>query len=333
MLNEFRKDLVSGEWVLFATGRSHSFRKHDPDPYQAKEECPFENLEASGQNNQFVIGNYPEQNDSFATIIKNKFPAVKSSDSCAPQKDFGPFQTFEAIGEHEVIVYKDHDKGIYSFSQQDLSKVIKIYKKRFTELATREQCNKYILIFHNQGRRAGASIYHPHSQIITTPILPPDVSHSLNGSYRYYKEHKKMVYSELLEWEEKEGTRIVYENDNFLVFCPYVSKYPYELRIFAKESHAHFNQMPDSMDDSLADAYHTALQKLKIALDSPPFNMFIHTAPVRDEFSIHTHEFYSWHIEIIPHLKIDAGFELGTGIEVNIMDPNESADVLRRTNI
>ncbi|OGN09793.1 MAG: galactose-1-phosphate uridylyltransferase [Candidatus Yanofskybacteria bacterium RIFCSPHIGHO2_02_FULL_39_10] len=332
MLNEFRKDLVSGEWVLFATGRAHSFRKHDPDPYQPKEECPFEGLENPGQKNQYIIGNYPEPNDWSATIIKNKFSAVRS-DICTPEKAFGPFKTIDAVGDHEVIVYRDHDKSIYDFSLLDFSNVIKVYKKRFTELATREQCNKYILIFHNQGKGAGASIYHPHSQIITTPILPPDVFRSLNGSYEYYKKHKKMVYSELLEWEEKEGTRIVYENEHFLVFCPYVSKYPYELRIFGKESHAHFNQMPDNMNESLADAYYTALQKLKIALDKPPFNMFIHTAPTQNEFGVHSHEFYSWHIEIIPHLKIDAGFELGTGIEVNIVDPNESAEVLRNVSI
>ena len=332
-LNEFRKDLVSGEWVLFATGRTHSFRKNDPEPYQPKEECPFEDLENPGQKSQHLIGNYAGKNGWSATVIRNKFPALRSYDICVPEKTFGPFKIFDAIGDHEVIVYRDHDKGIYDFSTQDIANIIGVYKKRFTELATKKECNKYILIFHNHGRLAGASIYHPHSQIITTPILPPDVFHSLNGSYQYYKEHKKMVYSELLEWEEREGKRIVYENDHFLVFCPYVSKYPYELRIFARESHAHFNQMPDSLDESLADAYYTALQKLKIALDSPPFNMFIHTAPVQNEFGVHSHEFYSWHIEIIPHLKIDAGFELGTGIEVNIVDPDESADLLRRVNI
>ena len=105
------------------------------------------------------------------------------------------------------------DKIIYDFSPQDFTNVVKVYKKRFTELATREQCNKYILIFHNHGKAAGASIYHPHSQIITTPILPPDIFRSLNGSFSYYKEHKKKVYSELLEWEQKESKRIIYENE------------------------------------------------------------------------------------------------------------------------
>jgi UDPglucose--hexose-1-phosphate uridylyltransferase len=331
-LNEFRQDLVSGDWVLFATGRTHSFRKQDPDAYQEKSTCPFEGLDIPGQTNQFLIGKYPDAENWMATIIKNKFPAV-SEGICSPERSSGPFKAIDAVGDHEVIVYRDHDKSIYDFTPADIKSIIGIYKKRFKELAARKECNQYILIFHNQGRAAGASIFHPHSQIITTPILPPDVYNSLNGSYKYYKEHKKKVYTDLIEWEEKEGTRIIYENENFIVFCPFVSKYPYELRIFSKESHAHFQEMPDSLDESLADAYHTALQKLGIALERPPFNMFIHTAPVSSGYGVHTHEFYHWHIEIIPHLKIDAGFELGTGIEVNIINPDESAEILRNVKL
>jgi UDPglucose--hexose-1-phosphate uridylyltransferase len=326
VLNEFRKDLVSGEWVLFATGRTHSFRKHDAEPPQPKEGCPFEDLGEQG-----LLWSFPDDK-SFATIIKNKFPAVKQN-LCMTEQEYGPFKTFDAIGDHEVIVYRNHDKSIYDFSPEDVVNMVRVYKKRNTELVEKAECIKYILIFHNHGRAAGASLYHPHSQIITTPILPPDVFKSVNGSFQYYKEHKKRVYAELLDWEQKERTRVVYENQNFIVFCPYVSKYPYELRIFSKESHAHFHQMPDKLDESFADAIHTSLQKIKVVLDSPPFNMFIHTAPVTDEFGIHTHEFYHWHMEIVPHLKIDAGFELGTGIEINVVDPNESAEALRNAKI
>lgn len=328
VLNEFRQNLVSGEWVLMATGRSHSFRKHEEGVPQPKEECPFENLDSEGQ----ILCKYPDNKDWFAAVIKNKFPAVKEG-RCGPEAVYGPFKVAEATGNHELVVYKDHDKSIYDFSVSDFSSLVRLYKKRFTELVEKDDCIKYVMIFHNHGREAGASVFHPHSQIITTPILPPGVQRSVNGSFQYYKEHKKRVYSELLEWEQKERSRIVYENEHFIVFCPFVSKYPYELRIFSKEGHAHFNQMPDSMDESFADALFTALQKQKLVLGSPPFNMFIHTAPVSNEFDVHTHEFYHWHLEIVPHLKIDAGFEIGTGIEINIMDPDQSAEALRGAKI
>jgi UDPglucose--hexose-1-phosphate uridylyltransferase len=328
-LNEFRQDLVSGEWVLFATGRTHSFKKYEEDVAMPKEGCPFEDLKSP---NQYFVWSYPDDKNPFATIIKNKYPAVRQN-LCSTEQSFGPFKIFDAIGDHEVIVYRDHDHGIYDFSKEDLTKVIKVYKKRISELIERADCTKYIMIFHNQGRAAGASIYHPHSQIITTPIWPPDIFRSINGSFNYYSGHKKRVYSEILEWEQKERTRIVYENRHFIVFCPYVSKYPYEVRIFSKESHAHFNQMPDGMDEFYADALHTAIQKLKIVLNKPPFNMFIHTAPISNEYGVHMHEFYHWHTEIIPHLKIDAGFEIGTGIEINVVNPDDSAEALRAAKL
>ena len=329
-LNEFRQDLVSGEWVLFVTGRRHSLRNDDnKDFYQTKIECPFEDLVESGNN---LLWRYPDSENWHAAVIKNKYPAVKQN-LCTTEQTYGPFKTFDAIGDHEVIIYHEHDHGIYEFSIEDFVNTLRVYKKRYSELIDKAECIKYILIFHNHGKSAGASVYHSHSQIITMPILPPDVFRSVNGSFQYYKEHKKIVYRDLLEWEQKERTRIVYENKEFIVFCPYVSKYPYELRIFPKDSHAHFHKLPDVSDEFFADAIFTALQKIKIVLDSPPFNMFIHTAPLTDEFGVDIHEFYHWHMEIIPHLKIDAGFEIGTGIAINVINPDESAEELRGAKI
>lgn len=327
-LNEFRQDLVSGEWILFATGRTRSLRKDEKDSfYQTKKECPFEDFA-----DQEVVGHYPSESNKHATIIKNKYPAVKQG-PCTTEQEWGPFKKFDPVGDHEVVVYRNHDHDIYHFSVTELIDTIRVYKKRFTELVEKNECAKYILFFHNHGRTAGASVYHPHSQIVTLPILPPDVYRSINGSFEYYKKHKKQVYSDLLEWEQKERTRIIYENEEFIVFCPYVSKYPYEMRVFSKVSHAHFNKMPDSSDEFFADVMWTALQKMNVVLDSPPFNMFIHTAPLTDEFGVNIHEFYHWHLEIVPHLKIDAGFEIGTGVEINVMDPDESAELLRNAKI
>lgn len=330
ILNEFRQDLVSGEWVLFMTGRSHSLRNDEnKDFYQTKRECPFEDLKGSEQN---IIWSYPNSDNWHATVIKNRFPAVRPG-LCTTEQNFGPFKIFDPIGDHEVVVYREHDHGIYEFSPAEWVETIRVYKRRFTELSKDQECAKYILIFHNHGKSAGASIYHAHSQIITMPILPPDIYRSINGSFQYYKEHKKSVYADLLEWEQKERSRIVYENKEFIVFCPYVSKYPYEVRIFSKASHARFHEMPDSSDEFFADAMFTALQKMKIVLDKPPFNMFIHTAPLTDEFGVNTHEFYHWHVEIIPHLKIDAGVEMGTGVAINVINPDESAEKLRNAKL
>ena len=330
MLNEFRQDLVSGEWVLLATGRGkRSDSRHVEDVYQSAEGCPFENPVESGQE---IAMTYPDDKNWKAVIIKNKYPALKAG-ACGPDMSFGPFKTHAAVGDHEVVIYKNHERRFDEFTPEEITDAVRVYKKRYLELSTKIECTQYILIFHNHGAEAGASIYHPHSQIITMPILPPDVSRSIYGSYDYYKQNNKRVYDVILEWEMAQKTRIVYENSDFVVFCPFVSKYPYELRIFPKISHAHFEQMPENKDSVFADALYTGIQKIRRALGKPAFNFFIHTAPLASDINVKMHEFYTWHVEIIPHVKIDAGFEIGTGVEINVIDPDEAAAILKNVKI
>lgn len=336
-LNEFRQDLVSGEWVLFSSGRAErTIPKVRQILYQSPADCPFEDPFA---NSDELVWAYPGKEDWKAVVLKNKFPALKTG-QCAPESPIGPFKTHMAVGEHEIIIYKDHDKGFDEFSREEISDAIKIYKKRYKELSQSSECVRYISIFHNHGLEAGASIYHPHSQIISMPIIPPDVFRSISGSYNYYISHQKRVYDVVLEWELKEGKRIICENEKFVAFCPFVSKYPYEVRIFSKEGHAHFDQMPDDTDTYFADIMHNVLQRLRLVLGGPAFNFFIHTAPVQSQpndssgmFTEDMHKFYHWHMEIVPHTKTDAGFEIGTGIAINTGDPDQTAAELRSVKI
>lgn len=325
-VNEFRQDLVSGEWVLFSTKRSHSIRKFE-ESFQTKEECPFEDFEKSGNE---LVWRYPENNCDL-TVIKNKFPAVKPG-ICSQAHQVNSFSVHEATGEHDIFVFREHDQHFADLGLEKIVNVIRAYKKRYTEIAVADRCAKYIMLFHNFGKEAGASVYHPHSQIISTPILPPDVSHSLHGAKRFYKEHNKRIYDDLVGWEITEKVRVIYENAKFIAFCPYVSKFPYEVRIFPKDSHAHFEQMPDSSDMEFAEIMSVVLKKIKKALGNPPFTFFMHTAPL--EFGPEdVHEYYTWHMEILPKLKITAGFELGTGIEINVVDPDHAAELLRETQV
>lgn len=327
-LNEFRQDLVSGEWVLFSTERSHSVRKFE-DSYQPPETCPFENFEKSGNE---IIWRYPE-NDWEITLIKNKFPAVVPG-LCSPNRSSGCFSIHDATGEHDIFVFKDHDRHFADLHLEEVVHVLRAYKKRYKEIISMDECAKYIMLFHNFGKEAGASIYHPHSQIISTPILPPDISHSLHGARKFYNERKKRVYDDLIKWELKEKVRIVYENEKFVAFCPFVSKFPYEVRIFPKDSHAHFEQMPDDDNDMyFAQALSVVMKKIKLGLGNPPFSFFIHTAIPLAPDSVDVHEYYTWHLEVLPKIKITAGFEMGTGIEINVIDPDEAAKLLREAKI
>lgn len=325
MLSEFRQDLVSGDWVLFSTGRKHSIRKF-MDSYEPKEGCPFEDPKKSGQE---IIWGYPDNVNWRIMVIKNKYPAVKPG-LCGPNQQIGPFNFRDATGEHGVIIYKDHDIHLADFTTEQMIDVIRVYKKRYQEIAKASNCVEYVMIFHNYGKEAGASIYHPHSQIISTSVMPPDVSRSLFGAYRFYRRSGKRVHEVMVGWELEQKKRIIYENDLFVAFCPFVSRSPYEVRIFPRSSHAHFEKMPDEFDKYLADSLIAVLRKIKKTLNNPPYNFFIHTAPVEEKEFEKPHEFYTWHIEILPKLSISAGFELGTGIDINVIDPDQAARELRK---
>lgn len=348
ILNEFRQDLVSGEWVLFATGRakrpSHFAAKSQQPSRQkraspeagaksisqTKEECPFDNLRGTGQD---IVWFYPNEEKWEIAVIKNKYPALLPG-ICTPNRKNGPFEVCDAIGEHEVVVYRDHDTHFAELSVEQLTSVIQVYKRRYKEIVKDGgDCLQHIMIFHNFGSEVGGSIYHPHSQIISMPILPPDISRSLRGSEKFYKDNGKRIYDLIVGWEIEQGKRIVYENDLFVAFCPFVSKYPYEIRIFPRDSHAHFEQMPDTLDKYLADAVGTMFKKIKKALDNPNYNFFVHTASVKEDPESKFHEFYTWHVEIIPKTSIIGGLELGSGVYINAVDPDEAAKLLRETSI
>ncbi len=328
-LDEFRQDPVSGDWVLVATKRGK--RPHDLKKYehfmQPIETCPFEDFGKSGNE---VVWAYPNPNP-IVTVIRNKYPAVEAG-ACVPSHEYGPYQVNFAVGWHDIIVFRDHDRHLADFTKDEMILVTRAYKKRYTELMNTAECTAYVFLFHNYGKEAGASLSHPHSQIISLPILPPDVWRSLHGSQRFYKEHHRRVYDLTVTWEKEQARRVIYENDFFIAFCPFVSKNPYEIRIFAKDGHAHFDKMPETLDPYFADIFLAVLNKVRKALNDPPFNFFIHTAPT-EAVPGTMHEFYTWHVEILPKVKIDAGFELGTGIEINSVDPDDAAQLYNESGI
>lgn len=336
LLNEFREDLVSGEWVLFSTKRAKRPRKKSKKSfYQPEDKCPFEDPEASGHK---VVETYnlnksaSQADDWFIKVIDNKYPAVEPG-ICEVQKKVGPYNTVEARGFHEVVITREHDKGFGHFSTEEMARTFFVFREEYKKISShKESCGKYILIFHNFGAEAGASIYHPHSQIISTPILPPDVLRSVSGSQKFYDKNHKKVHDLMIDYEVKEKKRIVFENDQFIAFCPFVSKFPYEVRIFPKESSPNFEKITDDSLDLLAETTVSVLKKINNSLFSPDYNIFIHTAPIEEEpvlgkKDIHF-EFYHWHIEIIPKISIQAGFELGSGVDINVVDPDKAAETL-----
>lgn len=329
MISQFRQDLVSGEWVLIAANRAH--KPHAvlsrEDNFQAVDDCPFEDPQKSGHGDPLLVWPEKSGSDWRFQIVQNKFPALMPG-ADSPITTHDEYRVIAGVGHHELVIMRDHDKGVSDFSVEELSELFKVYRARYVTLA-QDPSTQYIIAFHNYGKEGGASVYHPHSQIISMPILSPDVTRSIEGAVEYYRNNKKEVYGVMIDHEVSEKKRILYENDAYIAFCPFVSKIPYEFRIYPKIQNHKFENVHDDEMLKVADILHATLQQLKKALNDPSFNYFIHTAPIMETGSVPSSEFYRWHIEVKPRIKFDAGFEAGTGVKINIIDPDDAAALLR----
>jgi UDPglucose--hexose-1-phosphate uridylyltransferase len=188
---------------------------------------------------------------------------------------------------------------------------------------------KYILIFKNHGKVAGASLEHSHSQLIALPIVPKRVREEMEGAGRYYEYKERCVYCDMIRDEQREKERVIYEDASFIAFCPYVSRFPYEIWILPKLHCSDFANIRRDCVPCMARALRDSLLRLKKLLSDPPFNFIIHTSPVNG----HERDDYHWHVEIMPKLAKVAGFEWGSGFYVNPVPPDIAAKNLLNVKI
>ncbi|MDE1970377.1 MAG: DUF4921 family protein [Patescibacteria group bacterium] len=327
--SELRRDLVSGEWVLIAPTRAR--RKEDSQSalhrtVSPKEHCPFENPQATGHGDPLLTFRSPRHPDTwFLQIIPNKYPGVTKGDICPVKEQHGPFSRMEGIGFHELLILHDHAMPIGDLISEEMDILLRALQDRYRVIAE-NPCADYISIFHNWGPEGGASLDHPHLQILSLPIVPPDIEDSLLGSKRYYKKYGSCVHCEIINWEQREQERIIFENEQAIVIAPYVSRTSYEVRIFPKVHQSYFEDATSRARLAIAEALRFTLAQIKKKLDDPDLNFFIHTAPVHNK---ELWQYYHWHIEVLPRMSHLAGLELGTGIDIVVVDPKDAAALLR----
>ncbi len=331
-MSELRQDLVSGDWIIMAPERAK--RPHDliaknkvrrePTP---KSECPFEDFEKSG--NWPPIASSPDTKNWKAVIIPNKYPALRHADECAEVATKGPYQFHDGIGQHDLVVTRDHTKNIAHMTVAEAVRVFELLQKHYRTLA-KDKCLLYVSTFFNWGISAGASLYHPHFQVLSLPIIPPDIGHSLNGSREYFEKHGKCVHCEMLAYEAKWEKRIIEQNKGAVAATPYVSRDPFEIRLYPKSHRPYFEKTPLSELRGIVAALQSSLRRIEKYLRDPDLNFFIHTAPLKNQ-GLYGH--YHWHIEILPKFSISAGFELGTGVDIDVVDPDAAAAILRGERI
>jgi len=318
--SELRFDSISKDWVVIATGRARRpemFKKERRVKIDIpKEKCPFCNLET--QEKPLLI--YPN-----TVVIPNKYPAFSPQPKWEKKIEGNLYQTMNAVGFCELVVTKDHKKSLARLSIENIKEVIDSYQERYLELMKKPFVN-YVSIFHNEGAEAGASQPHPHSQIITTPLIDVDLQKALSNSEKYFKKDKKCIYCEMNEWEKKTRKRIVFENKDFLCVCPFASKSAFEVIISPKDHLSNFERITERGKWSLSEVFQVVLKRLYKALNNPPYNFYLHTAPCDGK----DYSYYHWHWTILPKTGTLAGFELGVRMEISTIEPEKAAAYLKK---
>ncbi len=338
-MSELRKDIISGRWVIIAAERSK--RPDDFRPAKASEKettpafCPFcEGNESKTPPEVSSIrknGSRPNRPGWRVRTVPNKFPAL--SRGRPPERhDEGIFQWMDGVGVHEVVIETpEHGQELPDLTLGHLDDVLETYKERITSIEQEFQY-KYVHLFKNKGREAGASLSHPHSQIVATPIIPKQINEELYGCERLHRLYGECIFCRIIREETRKKERLVMRNDHFCVITPFASRFPFEMRIYPIRHSPWYAKSTKTELRSLTKALKTTLGKLRDILADPPYNFYIHQAPnpnLPHEAWINLEESCHWHMEIIPVLTRVAGFEWGTGFYINPVPPETAAGFLR----
>jgi len=329
---ELRHNTLTREWVIIATERAKrpeefvKKRKEKKTILSHVPTCPFcPGNEKMTPPETYVV---PDTTGWRVRVMPNKFAAL-SYEGERRRSMQGIRRTITGVGIHEVIVETpDHSKTTALLEDAQVETIIRTYLNRF-KFASQDPRIEQVTIFKNHGEQAGTSLEHPHSQIIAAPVITSQLRDRLINALKHFDEFGECIFCRVLEQELHEATRVVLETEHFVSFVQFAALTPFSMLIMPRRHMACFVEINDAEAADLARNLRRTLAKLYHGLDDPDFNYTIRTAPT--EYS--GVKYYHWYLSIIPRLTKMAGFELGSGMFINVSLPEENASFLRDVKV
>ena len=330
-MSERRQDRTTGNWVVVAPGRGrrpHTWATHDGPVQESAPRfdpaCPF----CPGHESELpeILAETQAQTPPgwSVRVIPNKFPILQ------PQAPLAVSVTADhvahaGLGVHEVIIESPrHDADLASLDDVEIEVVAAAYLGRLQHLMQQPDIEA-ALLFRNHGRASGASLQHPHTQVIALPFVPPRLASMAEWGARYHGERGRCPTCDELAFECEAAQRIIGESPHFIALVPFAAEHPCEIWIVPKRHHASFTTIEPAELGDFARLLRRTLRRLRTVHDDPPYNFVIDSAPRSERDAPHFH----WRLRIAPDLATWGGFELGTGIAVNPSSPEGDAALLR----
>ncbi len=326
---ELRQNILTKEWVIIATERSKrpnvfienasgSLTENQPE---FDEHCPFC---PGNEELDLEIACYPSTGPWLTRVVQNKYPAL--AEEGIPIRSFdGVHRQIAGVGHHEVVVeHTRHNNTMALMRPNEIQLVLETFQRRGREISQDPRI-EHITYFKNHGERAGASLRHPHCQIIALPVVPNSVRRRADESRRFFDDMGSCIICTMLEDELSSRHRLVVESEYFAAFVLYAALSPFHMWIVPRH---HCSDFLDTQQVELADLstiLKNVLSRIYTGLNDPPYNMILRTAPVREARSLYLH----WYISLVPRVSRMAGFEMGSGMHINSCLPETCADFLR----
>lgn len=270
------------------------------------------------------IARVPNEKQWRHRVVPNRFPALSAESNGAVNGD-GHVREMGGLGAHEVVVESPvHDERLDEMDVDRIGSLLQLWRER-TRALRAEPWVRAVVIFKNFGDRAGTTLDHPHSQIMATAVCPPELRHRSDVAAAYLEANGRSVYADVLNDELRTGERLVAVRDSFAAIAPFASRAPFETWILPREQQASFGDLRDDQVPELAALLRSVLSGLRRGAKDPDYNLLVQSAPVGDESS----QSYVWHLVIVPRIATAAGFELGSGMSINCVAPEEAAKALR----
>jgi UDPglucose--hexose-1-phosphate uridylyltransferase len=332
---EFRRDPITGRWVIISTERGRRPADFGPPPDRKRGGfCPFcPGNEEKTPGEIFAIGEpgrRPNTPGWHVRVVPNRFPALRVEGDLDRTGD-GMYDRMNGVGAHEVIIETpDHAATLATLPPTRVLDVLRAFQARISDLRNDVRL-RYALVFKNHGEAAGATLEHSHSQLIALPVVPKEVAEELEGMRGYYAYKERCLLCDVVRQETSQGARVVAEDAFTLVVEPFAPRFPFETWVMPRRHAATFETAGREDLESLARLLSETLRRIDRVLASPPYNFVLHTFPLRGA-SVDPAA-YHWHFEIIPKLTRVGGFEWGSDFFINPTPPEEAAKFLREAKI
>jgi UDPglucose--hexose-1-phosphate uridylyltransferase len=323
---EMRLDPLTQAWTIFSSTQAI------PPAFGSVQDAP-------AKESPFVAGreqltgaplHSTPQPEWKVRVVPNRAPILRVEGDASRRAD-GFYDRMDGVGAHEVVIEDSGSKAFEELPLPQIEQIITAWKMRMLDLMKDTRMRSFNVI-KNVGAPAGERVRHSVSQILAMATISPLLQRKLQTARDFYDTRKRSIFEDILHEEVRTGTRLVYENNGFTVFCPYASRTPFELAVYPKRQCPDFHGLTTQETSQLADVLKASLRKLNRSLDHPPYNLMLFTAPTRGKRADHwttIERDFRWHIEILPRLYFRNGIELATGCWLNSVWPEVAAAHLR----